>query len=39
MGMAAYEYTSTKIRKLQARTHLAGQRSSYQLEPEFPNRL
>jgi YD repeat-containing protein len=39
MGMAAYQYTWTKIRKLQATTRLAGQRSSYQLELEFPNRL
>jgi hypothetical protein len=39
MGMAAYQYTCTKIRKLQARTRLAGQRPSYQLELEFPNRL
>jgi hypothetical protein len=39
MGIAAYQYTCTKIRKLQARSRLAGQRSSYQLELEFPNRL
>jgi hypothetical protein len=39
MGMAAYQYTCTKIRKQQARTRLAGQRPGYQLEPEFPNRL